>query len=87
LGSFAAHCCYVAQGSVIGALLGYPQLWDIAAGVAILHSAGGVAAMLDGTALDTRCMLDGSKPAAPLLISTPALLTDLCTTIHEKDRV
>ncbi len=85
LGSFAAHCCYVARGSVVGALLGYdPQLWDIAAGVAILHAAGGVVVTLSGQPLDTRTMLDGSKPAEPLFISTPALKDSLLRYIRVK---
>jgi len=84
LGSFAAHCCYVARGSVLGALLGYPQLWDIAAGVAILHAAGGAAATLSGQPLDTRPMLAGQKPPEPLLISTPALIEPLCNCIRVK---
>lgn len=84
LGSFAAHFCYVARGSVVGALLGYPQLWDIAAGVAILQAAGGVAVTLSGAALDTRPMLDGSKPAEPLLIAPRALKDALLRYIHVK---
>lgn len=73
LGSFAAHCCYVARGGIIGALLGYPQLWDIAAGLAILDAAGGVAVTLSGEPFETHTMLDGSKASAPLFITTPAL--------------
>jgi myo-inositol-1(or 4)-monophosphatase len=84
LGSFAAHCCYVARGSVLGALLGYPQLWDIAAGIAILHAAGGMAATLSGQPLDTRSLLTGQKPAEPLVISTPALIEPLLNTIRVK---
>jgi 3'-phosphoadenosine 5'-phosphosulfate (PAPS) 3'-phosphatase len=69
---------------VLGALLGYPQLWDIAAGVAILHAAGGAAATLSGQPLDTRPMLAGQKPPEPLLISTPALIEPLCNCIRVK---
>ncbi len=82
LGSFAAHCCYVAQGSVHGALLGYPQLWDIAAGIPIVQAAGGVAETLTGEALDLRPLLRGGRPTAPLIISTPTLMNILRGYIH-----
>jgi myo-inositol-1(or 4)-monophosphatase len=85
LGSFAAHCCYVARGSVVGALLGYPQIWDIAAGVAILNAAGGVAITLSGQPLDMRPMLDGSKPAEPLFVTTPKLADAMLAYIHVRD--
>lgn len=85
LGSFAAHCCYVARGGIIGALLGRPQLWDIAAGLAILQSAGGVAVTLSGQPFTTHTMLDGSKPDEPLFISTPALKDALLSYIRVRD--
>jgi myo-inositol-1(or 4)-monophosphatase len=86
LGSFAAHCCYVARGSVVGALLGYPQIWDIAAGIAILQAAGGVAVTLAGEPLDMRPMLQGQTPSAPLFISSPALCDELRGYIRERHR-
>jgi myo-inositol-1(or 4)-monophosphatase len=73
LGSFAAHFCYVSRGSVLGALIGFPQVWDIAAGVAILQAAGGVIVTLSEQPFDIHSMMDGSKPDEPLLISTPTL--------------
>jgi myo-inositol-1(or 4)-monophosphatase len=84
LGSFAAHFCYVSRGSVVGALIGYPQVWDIAAGVAILYAAGGVIVTLSEQAFDIRTMMDGSKPVEPLLISTPTLIKVLLDHIHVK---
>ncbi len=87
LGSFAAHCCYVARGSALGALLGYAQLWDVAAGLAILHDAGGAASMLDGQPLRTHTMLDGSKPTQPLFISTPGLIEHLLPYVEFRGRV
>lgn len=78
-GSFAAHFCYIARASAPAALIGCcPSLWDIAAGMAILHSAGGVTTTLpNGEALDIRPMLDGSKMNVPVLASPPALVGDL----------
>jgi myo-inositol-1(or 4)-monophosphatase len=87
LGSFAAHCCYVARGSVLGALLGHPQIWDIAAGLAILQAAGGTAVTLSQHTLDVRPLLDGSKPQEPLFISTPALTGSLLQSIRVKGTV
>ncbi|NJP07290.1 MAG: inositol monophosphatase [Chloroflexaceae bacterium] len=82
LGSLAVHCCYVARGSAPAALLGRPNLWDIAAGLALLKTAGGVAATLpDGAALDTRPMLDGSKSANHVIIAPPKLIDDMLEAI------
>lgn len=84
LGSLAAHCCYVARGSAIGAILGSPHLWDIAAGLAILEAAGGSAVLLDGNPLDIHPLLNGGKPPRPLLISTPALGPSLLPLIEKR---
>lgn len=86
LGSFATHLCYVARGSALGTIIGSPQLWDIAAGLAILRAAGGVALTLDGRPLDTRSLLDGRKPDQPLFMSTPALAHELLRYIKKRDR-
>ncbi len=76
-GSFAAHYCYVARASTPAALIGRPHYWDAAAGMAILHAAGGVSTMLpDGAPFDPASMLRG-KAARPLLASPPALVPDL----------
>jgi myo-inositol-1(or 4)-monophosphatase len=77
LGSIASYFCYTARGSAIGALLGRPHLWDLAAGMAILHAAGGVTALLDGSPLDAGALLRGDVPPQPVVISTPALIGPL----------
>lgn len=77
LGSVAAYFCYTARGSAIGALLGRPHLWDLAAGVAILRAAGGVTALLDGRPLDAGALLRGDVPPLPVVISTPSLIGPL----------
>ncbi|MBC8078300.1 MAG: inositol monophosphatase [Chloroflexales bacterium] len=74
LGSIAAYFCYTARGSAIGALLGRPHLWDMAAGMAILRAAGGVTALLDGSPLDTQALLRGDVPPLPVVIATPLLM-------------
>ncbi len=42
LGSTALQFAYVAKGSLIGTISACPKLWDIAAGVLITESAGGI---------------------------------------------
>jgi fructose-1,6-bisphosphatase/inositol monophosphatase family enzyme len=86
LGSLAAHCCYVARGSAIGAVLGYPHLWDIAAGFAILSAAGGIAVTLDGDLPPIPRLFKQSKAARPLLITTPALRDALLPLVEKRGR-
>jgi len=77
-GSFAAHFCYVARASTPAALIGCcPSVWDIAAGMAILHSAGGVTTTLpNGESFDISLLLAG-KVKSSILASPPALVGDL----------
>ena len=42
LGTTALQLAYVAKGSLIGTIITYPKLWDIAAGALIVESAGGI---------------------------------------------
>jgi fructose-1,6-bisphosphatase/inositol monophosphatase family enzyme len=46
MGSTIYHMAMVACGSSFGAMLGYPSVWDVAAGMAILKCVGG--AIFDG---------------------------------------
>jgi myo-inositol-1(or 4)-monophosphatase len=77
LGSMAAYFCYVARGSALGALLGRPHLWDIAAGMAILRAAGGLTVTLNGQALDASTLLTGQICPEPVVLATPALVDEL----------
>lgn len=84
-GCFAAHYCYVARGSAPAALMSHPALWDAAAGMAILHTAGGVSTTLpNGDPFDPRVMFDSIKCPVPLLASPPALVNDLVQYIKER---
>lgn len=75
LGSMAAYLCYVARGTAMGALLGRPAIWDIAAGLAILRRAGGDVRLLgSGEQLDVGGMLTGRPPREPLIAGSPAAL-------------
>lgn len=77
-GSYAAHFCYIARASAPAGLIGRPNLWDIAAGMAILHTAGGVTTTLpNGELLDVSTLFDGKTSTHPLLASPPALVSDL----------
>jgi myo-inositol-1(or 4)-monophosphatase len=72
LGCIAASLGYVARGNAIGALIARAAIWDIAAGMAILNAAGGVAIGLSGQALDTTAMLGGGALPEPILIGAPS---------------
>jgi myo-inositol-1(or 4)-monophosphatase len=67
----------VARGSALGALLGRPHLWDIAAGMAILRAAGGLTVTLNGQALDASTLLTGQICPEPVVLATPALVDEL----------
>jgi fructose-1,6-bisphosphatase/inositol monophosphatase family enzyme len=75
IGSTAAAICYVARGSAAGALVGWPKLWDIAAGLVLLERAGGAAWLLRSQQpLDIRTMLRGEYPAEPVIVGSPEAL-------------
>ncbi|MEI7771947.1 MAG: inositol monophosphatase family protein [Chloroflexales bacterium] len=77
LSSIAADLCYVARGSAIGAVIARANLWDVAAGMAILRAAGGAARGLSGAAFDTTALLDGRKLPEPIVASSPEMLQKL----------
>ncbi len=77
LSSVAADFCYVARGSAIGALVPRANLWDFAAGLAILHAAGGAMRTLSGGELDIRPLLDGSKLPEPVILAAPTMIDTL----------
>lgn len=71
LGSTVGPFCYVARGSAVGALIARAAIWDIAAGLAILHAAGGVAVGLSGAPINTSVMLDGRTLDEPVILAAP----------------
>lgn len=77
LGSCAANMCFVARGSGVGAVNTGTALWDVAAALPILERAGGAAVLLDGSPLPLARMLDGARPAAPVLAAPIHYLDDL----------
>lgn len=74
LGSLAAHITYVARGSIVGALLGRPRIWDLAGALAVLERAGGEIRYLSGHKVDLRLLLDGSRSPEPVVVAHPALM-------------
>jgi myo-inositol-1(or 4)-monophosphatase len=84
IGSVAAEFCYVARGGAVGALIGRAAIWDIAAGMAILRAAGGIAVGLSGASLDTARLCDGQPLPEPLLIGAAAHVADLRTVVHSR---
>jgi fructose-1,6-bisphosphatase/inositol monophosphatase family enzyme len=86
LGSMAAYLCYVARGTAIGALIGRPKIWDVAAGLAILFRAGGTIQQIGtGADLNLAEMLAGRLPERPLIAGSPAALDLLRHRIRRRD--
>ncbi len=71
IGATIGTFCYVARGGAIGGLFNRVSIWDIAAGMAILSAAGGVAVGLNGAQLDTAAMLDGRTVDQPMIVGAP----------------
>ncbi len=80
----SASFLYVARGSAIGALVRRSPIWDIAAGLAILHAAGGVAVGLSGQPLDTAALLDGRPTPEPTIVAAPSQVQALREIIRER---
>ncbi len=73
LGSIAAAVAYVARGNAVGALLGRPSLWDIAATGAMLARAGGeLRTLKSGELVDYAQMLRRPLAAEPVVAGSPA---------------
>jgi myo-inositol-1(or 4)-monophosphatase len=66
LGSAAAHLCYAAAGSAVGAI-DRASIWDYAAGAAILRVLGIPLRHVSGAPVDLLAMRDGRPAAEPTL--------------------
>jgi myo-inositol-1(or 4)-monophosphatase len=86
LGSTVGPLCYVARGSAVGGLISRAAIWDIAAGLAILRAAGGVAVGLSGAPLETKSMLDGRLLDEPAILAAPQRIEALRDVIHARMR-
>jgi myo-inositol-1(or 4)-monophosphatase len=86
LGSTVGPYCYVARGSAVGGLISQAAIWDIAAGLAVLRAAGGVAVGLSGAPLDTHTMLDGRLLPEPTILAAPDRVAALREVIRTRPR-
>jgi len=77
LSSVAADLCYVARGSATGAIISRANLWDVAAGMAILRAAGGVVRRISGPELDMPSLIDGRKLPEPIIAAAPQMIDRL----------
>jgi myo-inositol-1(or 4)-monophosphatase len=84
LGCTAASFCYAARGGAIGAVVTRAAIWDIAAGLAILRAAGGVAIGLSGAPLDPAPLLDGRLLPEPLIIGAETHVAGLRSVIRDR---
>lgn len=84
LSSVAADCCYVARGSSLGSLIGRANLWDLAAGFAILRAAGAKMVGLSGAPVETSLLLKRGKLPEPIVIGPPQLLETLRASISRR---
>lgn len=71
LGSTIAHLCYVATGSADAAFIPEVSVWDLAAGLAMLHQNHGVLEYFDGTPVALDELLVTRKAAQPMLAGHP----------------
>src|SRR5262245_22431243 len=87
LGCTAASLCYVARGgSAVGAVITRAAIWDIAAGLAILHAAGGEAIGFSGAPLDTTTLLAGQLLAEPVILGAESHIASLRAIVHRRQR-
>jgi myo-inositol-1(or 4)-monophosphatase len=84
LSSVAADCCYVARGSALGALIGRANLWDLAAGFAILRGAGGAIVHLGGAPVDVPALLDVGRLPEPIVVAPPQLVEQIRAMISRR---
>ncbi len=71
LGSTIAHICYVATGSADVALIPRSQVWDLAAGLALLLHNGGVLECVDGTAVSIEQLIKDRQVQQAMLAGRP----------------
>jgi myo-inositol-1(or 4)-monophosphatase len=86
LGSTAYHLALVARGVAIGALLGRPRSWDLAAGVALVRAAGGDVTDLGGESLCFPDLLARQRPERPLVAAAAGQGEDVLGMFREVER-
>lgn len=76
MGSIAAHMCYVARNTAIGAIM-RGHIWDIAGGWAICRTAGGKMTFMDKTEIDWHELCSCDKAKKEILLSGEDNFDDL----------
>lgn len=87
MGSLTAHMVYVAAGSADAALLGRPNLWDIAAGAAMILHQGGVVLTLSGKPCDWTHLMTGKRPPEPIICGPEKTVRAMIPHIAVKEEV
>lgn len=77
LGSVGANLLYTARGVAAAAFLSKARLWDLVAGAAILHAAGGGLRYVSGQRVDYGQLFNGALAQEPILAGHPDILDDL----------
>ena len=85
-GSTAAHCCYVAQGAAVGALLRRVNLWDLAGVLPILTQTGVQAEFYSGGPFMPEPYLMGARIKEEILIARPSVMERLREMIHRRKK-
>jgi myo-inositol-1(or 4)-monophosphatase len=70
LGASVYHMAAVARGSAFGAMLGFPKVWDVAAGLAILECVGGGLFDADHSPLTLARLMRREKYRGPMIACT-----------------
>lgn len=86
LGSTAAHCCYVARGAAVAALLRRVNLWDLAGVLPILAQTGVQVEFYSGGSFLPAPYLTGAKIKEELLVARPAIMNQLRNLIQRKKK-
>lgn len=85
-GCTAGSICYAARGSAVGALFVTASIWDVAAALAVLGAAGGIATTLAGASFNTAPLLDGSQQREPVVVGAPSHVAALREHIRVRPR-
>jgi myo-inositol-1(or 4)-monophosphatase len=86
LGSTAYHLALVARGMGVGALLGRPRAWDLAAGVALVRAAGGDVLDLSGKRLNFAPLMSGKSPEMTLVAHAAGYGRDVLEMFRKVER-
>jgi fructose-1,6-bisphosphatase/inositol monophosphatase family enzyme len=76
-GSVGASLIYTARGTASAAFIPKARLWDLVAGAAIVHQAGGMLRYLSGRPVNYLELLDGNLAPEPIIAGHPDILDQL----------